>query len=463
MARTRILFAAAVALVVGAAGIVARDRLSRAAGLPQGEVLAAPLAASVLDAEAPAESEALVEDAATTAAEPRTYNVVLITIDTLRWDLGYMGYPRPISPNLDRLAERSTVFERAYATASYTPKSVGPLLIGRYASETYRDGEHYTTFYPANVFVAERVKSAGHRTLAAMCHHYFKWKTLLDQGFDVWDTSATPAVANDNDPTVTSDKLTDVAIGLLSDPENVASPTGRFFAWFHFLDPHLPYVRHEGAPDLVGAAPDAAPPERAIYDEEVWFTDKHVGRLIDHIASQPWAAETAIVITSDHGEAFGERGFYRHGRELWEPLVRVPLVVHVPDAAARRVPVKRSHVDLVPTILDLLGIPAPAPGELRGASLVPDVTGDPATPRDDRDVYMDMPRGPFNEARRALITNGTPGLKLIDFGEGRYELYDLEADPLELQSVHGDRRRLAPALERLRQVRGELREVDPAP
>lgn len=455
------LIGAGVFLVAGAAiGIGARiwldERSARATDAPATTASGTVAEDAAADERPPAETTPA-------PAEPRTYNVVLITIDTLRWDLGFMGYPRPITPNLDKLAERSTVFERAYATASYTPKSIGPLLIGRYASETFRDREHYTTFYPANVFVAERVQAAGHRTIAAMCHHYFKWKTLLDQGFDVWDTSATPAAMVDNDPSVTSEALTDVAIGLLGDPDNVAPPTGRFFAWFHFMDPHLPYVPHDGAPDLVAVAPDAAPPERALYDGEVWFTDRHVGRLLDHIAAQPWGAETAIIVTSDHGEAFGERGFRRHGRELWETLVRVPLVVYVPDAGPRRVTVKRSHVDLAPTILELLGVPAPAPGELRGKSLVADVSGDPADAPEDRDVYMDMPSGPFNEARRAIITAGTPGTKLIDYGEGRYELYDLAADPLEMESLHSDRERLAGALERLRQLRQGLREVDPAP
>ena len=142
-----------------------------------GAALAVSRSGSVDPAPTSALSSATVEsrggddaERASEAPTSRSFNVLLITVDTLRWDLGFMGYPRPITPNLDALAERSTVFERAYATASYTPKSIGPMLIGRYASETFRDGQHYTTFYPANVFVAERLRSAGHRTLAAGTH-----------------------------------------------------------------------------------------------------------------------------------------------------------------------------------------------------------------------------------------------------------------------------------------------------
>ena len=120
----------------------------------------------------------------------KAYNVILISVDTLRADIGFMGYPRPVSANIDALAAKSVIFERAYATASFTPKCLGPLMIGRYSSETYRDFEHYTKFGTENVFLAERIHNAGNRTAAAMCHRYFGWKKGLDQGFDIWDTSS---------------------------------------------------------------------------------------------------------------------------------------------------------------------------------------------------------------------------------------------------------------------------------
>jgi choline-sulfatase len=365
-------------------------------------------------------------DAERPPQQRRPMNILLITIDTLRWDLGFMGYPRAITPNLDALAERAVVFERAYATASYTPKSLGPLLIGKYASETFRDREHYTTFYPANVFVAERLKVAGYRTIGVMGHHYFKWKTGFDQGFDVWDTTTVPAQARDDDTAVTSERLTDVAIRLLDD-DGAERP---FFAWVHYLDPHAPYVPHEDVSDLGARAPDAGA-GRDVYDQEVCFTDKHVGRLLDFVQRKEWASNTAIIVTADHGEAFGERGFVRHGRELWESIVRVPLLVFVPEAPPHRVTMKRSHIDLAPTLLDLAAVTSATDGSLRGRSLLPDIDAASGAELEERDVYLDMPEGPFNEARRALITGTTPGRKLVDFGGDRYELYDLASDPLE--------------------------------
>ncbi len=138
-------------------------------------------------------------------AFPPDLNLVLITVDTLRIDLGFMGYARPVSPNLDALAARSTVFERAYSMASYTGKSLGPTMIGKYPSECLRDGAHFDTYYPANTFLAERLQAAGIRTMGAASHWYFKPRYGLGQGMDVWDLSAMPSEsAGDTDSSVTS-------------------------------------------------------------------------------------------------------------------------------------------------------------------------------------------------------------------------------------------------------------------
>ncbi len=422
-----------------------------------------------------AELDASVDASSTRHPPPkRTYNVVLVTIDTLRADLGFSGYPRPVTPNIDAFAARSVVYEHAYAMASFTPKCLGPLMIGRYSSETYRDYAHYTNFAPANVFLAERVQAGGGSTAGAATHRYFGWRKGFDQGLDVWDTSAIPPNSVDNDPTITSETLTNVAIGLLSSERAADIPvregkpvvseartgpaTGHFFAWFHYLDPHLPYVLHEGAPRFSTLGGTGIPRERALYDGEVWFTDQQVGRLLHHISEQPWAKDTAIILTADHGEAFGEHGHWGHGRELWEPLVHVPLLVFVPGIAPRRVGAKRSHIDLVPTVLELMGLPPD--GELHGKSLLADMQAAPGE-AEERDVYIDMPDGPFNEMRRAVLTGPSPGIKLIDFGS-RYELYDLRFDPNETKNIAStDPTQLQAAKEAMARMRASLKEVPP--
>ena len=409
---------------------------------------------------APPVAKASVADASAPAPPKRLFNVLLITVDTLRADLGFMGYPKPITPNIDALAKRGAIFERTYSTASFTPKSLGPLHIGRYASETARDYEHYTTFYPSNVFLAERAHEAGARTFAGMCHRYFTFKSGFAQGFDVFDISAVPPGMTDTDRRSTSKQLTDVAIDLLSKPVNTAAGKP-FFAWFHYFDPHLPYVPHEGAPDFGRADRSPSGQARAQYDEEVWFTDVHVGRLLDFVKAQPWGANTAIILTADHGEAFGEHKHWGHGREVWEPLVRVPLIVYVPGAVPRRVSLRRSHIDLVPTVVELLGA-APAPPSLRGKSLVVDALALPDQPLAEHDVFIDMPEGPFNEMRRAHITGASPGMKLVDVAGRRFEVYDLARDPEESQNLASDRAQLQGLVEKMQKLRSGL-EVRSAP
>jgi arylsulfatase A-like enzyme len=410
------------------------------------------LSAKALAALAPQPAERPTPEAS--AKVPSDLNVVLITIDTLRADLGYAGNPRPVSPNLDALAARSTAFLRAYSLASYTGKSVGPMLLGKYGSETRRNWGHFNKFEDDETFLAERLAKAGVRTMSAHGHRYFGKFGGLDSGFDVVDMSAAPPenAPWDIDNVATSPKLTDAALALLERPENVS---GRFFLWVHYLDPHADYLRHDDVPSF-GTG------QRALYDGEVAFTDKHIGRLLDAVAKAPWGARTAIIVTSDHGEAFGEHKMYRHGFEVWEELVRVPLLVHVPGATPSRIDARRGLIDLVPTVLDLFHVEQPpAPRDdsadwLSGTSLLPDVLLGEGQKPAERDVLVDMPAGPYNDARRALIHGD---MKLIVSNNAAYELYDLSRDPEERQDLWPSREARREMGERYAAVRARLREI----
>ncbi len=273
--------------------------------------------------------------------------------------------------------------------------------------------------------------------MGAAPHWYFKPRYGLGQGMDVWDLSAMPPESGgDTDSAVTSARLTDAAIRLLSDADNTQS---RFFLWVHYFDPHANYVTHPEAPDFRAGAKGWAKPA---YDGEVWFTDHHLGRLFDFIESQPWGKKTAIVLTADHGEAFDEHGMNWHGVDLWEPLIRVPLVAYVPGAKPHRVAAKRSLIDLVPTLLDVMGLAQPGAGELSGESNASAIAS-PEDAVEERDVYMDMPAGPQVSQHRALIHGDTPGLKLMSEGGPLYLLYDLARDPGELNDLSRDRATLA--------------------
>ncbi len=409
----------------------------------------ADLTRRVVDSLAPAPQAERVDE----RLIPKDLNVILITVDTLRFDLGYAGYERPISPNMDALAARSVIFERAYALASYTGKSVGPMLIGKYGEETHRNWGHFNKFGPEDTFVAERLQRAGVRTLGVHGHRYFDSFGGLDRGFDVLDFSAAPPkdAPWDIDTKATSPAITDAALGLLGREDNTR---GRFFLWVHYLDPHADYLRHEGIEFGTGA--------RDLYDGEVAFTDKHIGRLLSFVDAAPWGKRTAILLTSDHGEAFGEHGMYRHGFEVWEPLVRVPLLLHVPGVAPRRVAARRSLIDVVPTILELMQVPLPPKSDagddfLSGQSLLVDGFLPAGKEPAQRDILVDMPAGPYNDARRALIHGDS---KLIVAGEKRFSLYDLAADPGEDRDLAGEHEQtLKEMKDRYAAFRARLREI----
>lgn len=402
---------------------------------------------------APAPAPAVKKEEA--AKIPKDLNIVLITIDTLRADLGYMGYHRPVSPNIDKLAERSVVFERAYSLASYTGKSLGPMLIGKYGSETHRNWGHSNTFSKEDTFLAERLQKAGYRTVSVQAMGYFARGSGLERGFDVVDTSAIPAEGSikEMENSVSGDKLSDAAMKLLGEPENTG---GRFFMWVHYVDPHADYIRHEGVPNFGSGARDS-------YDNEIAFVDQQVGRILDTISAAPWGSRTAIVISSDHGELFGEHGMWRHGFELWEGLVRVPLVVHVPGVKPKRVAARRSAIDVTPTLLELAGVPLPPHSSqaadsdfVSGVSMLADLLAEPGKEPPQRDVFIDMPGGPYNDPRRALIHGD---MKMIVSNDSRFELYDLAIDEAEKKNLWDDAALRKPLEERYAAMRAGLKEI----
>ncbi len=382
---------------------------------------------------------------------PANLNLLLITVDTMRADLHFAGYAHPITPRLDELAARSVVFDRGYAISSYTGRAIGPMMTGRYPTECARDGEHFTRYMPPNVFLAERLKDAGFKTFGAASHFYFERRFGLAQGVDAWDLSAKPE--GDGQETTSADAaVADRAIAQLQQPANVS---GRFFQWVHFFDPHKQYVEHRDLPVFARG-------ERGRYDREVMNTDRQIGRVLDALRALPGdvAARTVVVVTADHGEAFGQHGMSYHGVEVWDELVRVPWVVYVPGVAARHIRAPRSQIDLAPTLLELMHLPAPAataPDAFSGVSLVPEFTAD----QPERPVYVELPEGPYNSLRRAVIFEG---YKLMERGTGRFLLFNLATDAGERSDLAAtDRERLARMRAVMEQVRGALHVVAAPP
>lgn len=363
--------------------------------------------------EAPVTSAALpvaVVDAAPPApAGP--WSVLLLTIDSLRADMPWAGYGRPIAPRLSALREQSVAWTRAYATSSFTSKSIPGLLTGRYPSELQRTGSFFTKYLDKDAFACTHLSAQGIPCLAGHAHMYFdKGQSGFETGFQTWKLVSGITFDYQTDPYVTSDKLAPLAMAILGE----APKDKPFFAWFHFMDPHDEYKTHPEAPHFGKKARD-------LYDEEVFYTDQWIGKLLDFVETQPWAKRTAIVVTADHGEAFGEHGLTRHAHEVYEELVRVPLFMRIPGVRPRVLEITRGAADVMPTIVELLGAKLALPGK----SLLADVKGTP----EERDVIVDLPEDDYNERRRALVHGTT---KIIAFGnDQRFALYDLAADPDE--------------------------------
>lgn len=389
------------------------------------------------DVRASASSTAVPSASAPPKAEaPRPagpFNVLFILIDSLRWDMPWSGYPRQIAPRLSEFAKDWVLYPRSYSLSSYTAKSVVPALAGRYPSEMLRDAFFFTRWSDKNVLVTEMAQKEGHRTLAGHGHGYFMPGMGVNQGYD--DYRLLPGTFLDNTGVhdVNSDRLNRLAKEMLSLPANVElAPGKRFFAYYHFLDPHYSYHKHAGHPDFGDKARD-------LYDNEVHFTDKWVGDLVDFVLAAPWGKDTVIIISADHGEGFGERGRYRHAYDVWESLVRVPLLIRVPGAKARRIDEPRGHIDLAPTIAELMRIP-PDPG-FRGKSLVSEIFGGPV---EARPVLVDLPRADLMDRRRAFIDGN---LKLIVFGDdARFELFDVSTDVREERDLGKEKPELLAAV-----------------
>lgn len=355
--------------------------------------------------------------AAAAPAAPEALSILYVTIDSMRADMPWNGYGRDIAPRLTAFSKEAVTYTRHYSVSSYTAMTFTGLLSGKYPSEVPRSGYFFSNTPDEVTLFPELLQKAGVRTMSAHAHFYFEKKAGFHQGFDSYEIVPGLSADNTTDRNVTSPKHLEIAMRQLGDKANTQ---GRFFAWFHFLDPHDQYMKHDGI--------DFGKKTRDLYDGEIKFTDEHVGKLLDFVASQEWGKRTVVVVSSDHGDAFGEHKMFRHGFEIWDVLTHVPLMIRGPGMAPRRVDVPRSSIDLPPTFFELLGVPAEP--SFQGKSLVPELRG--GTP-EERDVIIDLPRTSDNDRRRALV-RGT--YKLYAYGDDDgYALYDLAKDPDEKDDV----------------------------
>lgn len=341
------------------------------------------------------------------------WNVLLITLDTTRADrLGCYGYQVGSTPNLDELAAAGVRFKKAYCQVPLTLPSHASILTGL---NPYRHGVHNNGNYalrPEFITLAEILKEENFQTAAFVASFSVDSRFGLDQGFDVYDDVFEPRAAFKS-PNAER-KADEVYLSFAQWFEK--NYRDRFLAWIHFFDPHYPYN-----PPIEYAR--KFPKE--LYDGEVAFMDYYVGRVIELLKIYGIYDRTMIIIVGDHGEAFGEKVEQGHGIFLYEMSVRVPLIILAPGLPAGLVVEPEVQlIDLVPTILDFLGLKSPQMFE--GQSLRPVMAGKRFR---QVDIYL--------ETFYPKENYGWSELTGLVSGEWKYlqapkpELYNLKDDPQE--------------------------------
>ena len=363
---------------------------------------------------------------------PEELNVLLITIDTVRADhFSAYGYERKTTPVMDAIAREGTLFQNAWAHAPSTRYSMPAILTGRYPLAVFYD---YSVWWPAlqtrNYTIAEMLKSAGLYTGAILNYSYFAKVRRMNQGYDQYDNSNARlhAPTGKEGPAKTrgssSKQQTDRAIKFVK--KHGQEP---FHLWVHYYDPHYQYEHHEGVEQYGEEDIDR-------YDEEIRFTDQQIGRLIDHLKEEKVYEKTVIVITGDHGEGFGEHGVDLHGFHLYAAQTKVPLIIRVPGLEPQKVTMPVSHVDVLPTLANIVG--EPPRDEMQGRSLLDVMSGQSKAGRD-RVVFQQLSFGNGKgrteiraaaSARCHIIYNVQPHTS--------WELYNIAHDPMEKHDIIGN-------------------------
>ena len=416
-----------VSLIVGVSAVWDRWRLRPIATVGKRAVAAAAAVVLLLIAAGWRTTPTVHATQSTGAASGGKYNVLLITLDTIRADhLSVYGYDRDTTPRLRDFAREATVYTRAVAVSDITPSSHASIFTGFYPSwhGTYVVPSEYPYGRPLSsrsVTLAELLRSNGYRTVAVAANQAYLQPSMgVVKGFEVSDVRS-PVRLCSSGPTlylregarrvlrllmdtnafealvVRAADINQRALAMLEEPGR----TGPFFLFINYMDSHMPYVppapfntRFEGRnPDFKPYA-DHTELSNAVdygkrhvnameskhlvsqYDGGLAYMDSEIGKLLGRLRDLGLYENTLIIITGDHGEAFGERDIIQHSRgSAYQDQVHVPLLIKYPGQhEARRSDDLVSHVDLMPTVLDWSGCAVPA--GLQGRSLRLPRTGD---------------------------------------------------------------------------------------
>lgn len=410
---------------------------------------------------------------------PARPDVLLILVDALRPDhLGAYGYARDTSPAIDSLAADGIVFQQAVSQSTFTKSSVASLLTARFP---YQHGVYWgsrtedpefpgavtSDLLPAEEHtLAEALHDAGYLTSAWVQNSHIRGFMGFAQGFIEY-----------HDQQGGIERINRRFLRALR------GKAGRFpaFTYLHYIDLHDPYLPEppydtlfgggpisEGTSEGVYAGVDLAEwgaflqavrdggkrlsaaevaQLEAYYDGQIRYVDDRIGALLAELRRRGRYENTLIVLVSDHGDAFMEHGFISHSTTPYEELVRVPLIVKLPGSAhaGAEVPDPVRLIDVMPTVLDLLGVPAP-PG-IAGCSLRPLWEGG-ERPTSRPEACAEAVIEIAEDGAYPVVAIRAGGFKYIHHEEGGDELYDLARDPGETDNVIAT---ALPEAERLRE------------
>ncbi|HEY3176123.1 MAG TPA: sulfatase-like hydrolase/transferase [Candidatus Polarisedimenticolia bacterium] len=355
---------------------------------------------------------------------PVPRNVLLITLDTLRADrVGCTGSTKGLTPNLDALAADGVCFINAYSTVPLTAPSHATMLTGRYPLSHGLRNNGTQVLSPEEILLSEILHERGFQTAAIVSSLVLSSEFGLNQGFDLYYEDGIKGSEGRHglwfDQRV-GDKTVDRALLWMK-----AEGDRPFFLWVHLYDPHAPYEPPSPWKEKYAKTP---------YDGEVAFTDVQVGRLLDELRSMGLYDRTLIAVSGDHGEGLGDHQELYHAIFLYDATTHVPLIFRIPGAGrGRRVSDLASTLDISPTILEALKIPAPTGRHApQGVSLLSAAAGRGRVPA--RALYLESiyPTASYGWATTKAFIRAP--WKFIDLPEP--ELYEMTNDPREKTNLN---------------------------
>lgn len=377
----------------------------------------------------------------------RRWNVIVLLVESLRPDqLRAFGGERTVMPNIEQIAGSSCVYLNAYTQASHSDYADMCPLSSQYPLRSAKFHHYYPRqpLYP-RVLIYDVLKAIGYRT-AIISSQDERWGNMLNY-LDTGSLDYILHAANYDGPTYVASEDTgfsrwaqrnkksgkiDDAITVTEAIRWIEGDRERpFFLYINLQNSHIPYVTPDGFPRRFGPktrdfpisfgyyAQDKIQAVKDLYGDSLAYVDAQIGRLFECLKRQCQWDRTVIVISGDTGQAFYEHGFAAHASQVYNEVMRVPLLIRAPDLAPRRDDRLVEHVDVPPTVLYLLGMP-PHPG-FQGHNVAGEEIESPA-------VAFMMAQTPL--ANQAAVV--CQDFKLIyDCRSRRFHLYDLERDPLE--------------------------------